>query len=93
MSVNCIVLGLFFPSNGTVAFLDFSQDTRPYVGMMLVNSEKYKWEITKYGRPIVLGEGIKYKSIFGSQAIWDCTLRAVNHSETLEINDHLIVVD
>jgi hypothetical protein len=91
MSVNCIVLDLFFPSTGTVAFLDFSQGVRPFVGMTLANDRGHTWEITKYGMPILISDEIKYKSNYGSDAIWDCTLRAVNHSEILKINDNLVV--
>ena len=91
MPVNCVVLDIFYPLTEIVAILDFSQNVRPHVGMILANDSGDGWEITKYGRPILIGEEIKYKSTYGSEAIWDCTLRPIDHLEILKINDRLVV--
>ncbi len=93
MDNKCKVLDLFHPSSGDVAILDFSNGLIPKIGMIIQNTSNLKWRIASFGMPILLDIiDRKYNSHFGSEAVWDCTLIPVGHSESVKMDDDLEVV-
>jgi len=72
------VVEIFNTSIGKIAILEFPDDNRPKVGMILKNSNNLEWKITGVGRG-------KHNT-----NLWDCRIET-SSSDDLKIGDSLLI--
>jgi len=80
------IIDLFKTSIGDVAVLTFASNETPRIGLVLKNKSNFRWTISGIGGNRKLGPANKYTN-YPADAIWDCVLRPLNHSENLAINE------
>jgi hypothetical protein len=88
------VYDVFNTSIGQVAILVFFVDTRPRIGMRLVDEGNSKWVISGIGWDRISEFGNPVFSEFPeAKSIWDCSLRTMEDGTIIEKNTLLSILE
>ena len=93
MNSNCIVLDVFNTTQlGEVAIIAFPESKIPKMKMVLENKFNLKWEIVGITANRS-NEPLKKYSGYKAQSIWACALKTLSHSNAVNKNDILHIVN
>ena len=90
MSKECFILFKAKSQNGTVVLLDCPENIIPKLGMLFRDKSGINWKVYGVGLPIynsLLSK--KFQTHYETDIIFNCLLKAEQHSEDLWLHDSL----